>query len=337
MKRLPALGAAAVAAIMLIESGYSHAQVIGSDLLVARGNGGPPSPSITRLSGLNGSNQGPFTFGGSLSSYNRLTYGPNGNLFVSSELNGEIQEFNGTTGAFIRSAVATTPTATSGFAFGPDANIYRVERFSVAQAAPQQIVEYNGTTGQPIGVFVSSAMSGFSIGPSTIKFGPDGNLWAGDRNRYLRFDGQTGMPLGVIIAQGSGGLDNGMDFLFRPNGNVLVSDFTNDRVLQYDGITGAFIGVFASGDGLTQPLGMTLGPDGLLYVVSFNQQSIYRFNGATGGFQDIFATLSFPSPRPNYITFTATIVPEPSSLCLASLASAIGGAVVRRRRSGCGK
>jgi hypothetical protein len=77
---------------------------------------------------------------------------------------------------------------------------------------------------------------------------------------------------------------------------LLVSDPSANAVLSYSVETGAFIGVFASGGGLTEPGGLTFGPDGNLYVGSLDN-TVKRYDGATGAFIDSFASgggLSFP-------------------------------------------
>ena len=52
---------------------------------------------------------------------------------------------------------------------------------------------------------------------------------------------------------------------------------------------GAFIDIFASGNTLDIPLGLTFGPaDGHLYVASFLTDAILRYDGSTGEFIDVF-------------------------------------------------
>jgi streptogramin lyase len=70
--------------------------------------------------------------------------------------------------------------------------------------------------------------------------------------------------------------------------DLFVSSTGTHQVLRYDKTTGAFIGVFASGGGLSSPTGLTFGPDGNLYVSSYGTGEIKRFNGVTGAFIDTF-------------------------------------------------
>jgi len=72
-------------------------------------------------------------------------------------------------------------------------------------------------------------------------------------------------------------------------GDLLISSRFTDEVLRYDLGTGAFVGVFASGGGLQNPIGLSYGPDGHLYVASAANDQILRFDGATGVFLDVFA------------------------------------------------
>ena len=61
-------------------------------------------------------------------------------------------------------------------------------------------------------------------------------------------------------------------------------------MLEYDGITGAFMSVFASDSGLTNPSGLVFGPDGDLYVSSLGSGQVLPYNGTTGAFKSIFAS-----------------------------------------------
>ncbi len=70
---------------------------------------------------------------------------------------------------------------------------------------------------------------------------------------------------------------------------LLVTSYNNPAVLAYDGATGAFLRVFASGGGLAGPTGLGLGPDGNLYVTSSDNR-ILRFDGGTGAFLNVFVS-----------------------------------------------
>jgi streptogramin lyase len=74
--------------------------------------------------------------------------------------------------------------------------------------------------------------------------------------------------------------------------SLLIGDVNNAVVREYDGATGAYRGVFASGGGLTDPEGLAMGPDGNLYVADFNLKAVLRFNGKTGAPMGMFAAAS---------------------------------------------
>jgi len=71
---------------------------------------------------------------------------------------------------------------------------------------------------------------------------------------------------------------------------LFVSSRFTDEVLRYDADGGAFLGVFASGGGLDNPVGITFGPDGDLYVASGETDQVLRYDGASGAFRDVFAS-----------------------------------------------
>jgi streptogramin lyase len=87
------------------------------------------------------------------------------------------------------------------------------------------------------------------------------------------------LPL-LALAFGSVTLARGQD--------PLVSSRFSDQVLRYDAVTGAFLGAFASGGGLSNPVGEGFGPDGNLYVVSKNTRQILRYDGSSGAFLGVF-------------------------------------------------
>ena len=91
-----------------------------------------------------------------------------------------------------------------------------------------------------------------------------------------------------------------MTWLVAPTAQAIdlfVSSERTDEVLRYNGTTGAFIDVFASGGALRGPTGLVFGPDGNLYVSSRVTHDIKRYDGPTGAFIDAFASgggLSLP-------------------------------------------
>jgi len=187
----------------------------------------------------------------------------------------------------------------------------------VAADGTGAILRYDGETGAFVEQFVPPGSGGLCqgsrIGPGAMVFGPDGHLYVtcavGDVGLVLRYDGTTGDPLpGPLAAPGtaefvrdeSGELIDPHGLTFGPDGHlyvssqgaVAVSPGDADRVLRYDGQTGAYIDMFVEtgSGGLDVPMGIVFGPwDGDLYVVSLITNEVLRYDGETGAFLDVFA------------------------------------------------
>ena len=180
---------------------------------------------------------------GGLADPDALTYGPDGNLYVSSGTNtdGKILRYNGKTGAFLGVfAQGSGMKRPYGSAFGPDGHLY------VASFRSDQILKFDGKTGAFISVFAAGngSAAGLLNGPNGLLFGPGAKL-------YVTTQGS--------VADGTGGISFKFD----------------SQVLRYDIGTGAGE-VFApapkptpNGAGFVSLLGMTFGPDGLLYTTDF--------------------------------------------------------------------
>jgi DNA-binding beta-propeller fold protein YncE len=220
---------------------------------------------------------------GSLNGTSKLICGPDGNLYVSSQLNDRILRYDGATGGFIDVFVTQGSGGLNlpiGLGFGPDGNLYVVSNQN------NSVRRYDGTTGAFIDVFVPNG-SGLN-NPTGLVFGPDGNLYVSslDGDKVLRFDGITGGPLGDFVTARSGGLDTPRGLIFGPDGNLYVAEQVNDSVRRYDGTTGAFIDVFvpAGSGGLDRANDVAFGLDGDLYVASFNNDRVLRFDGDSGAY-----------------------------------------------------
>ena len=131
-----------------------------------------------------------------------------------------------------------------------------------------------------LGEFIS-AQTGLLNDPDTLLYGPDANgdglkdlyVTSGsdlETSSILRFDGGSGVFIDTFVGDDpttsineTGGLLRPYELAFGPDGNLYVSSFLSDQILRYDGQTGAFIDVFAEGNG--EPGGLN-GPNGLLFV-----------------------------------------------------------------------
>lgn len=61
-----------------------------------------------------------------------------------------------------------------------------------------------------------------------------------------------------------------------------------ENVLRYDTTNGAYQGPFATGGGLSGPVGIAYAQDGDLYVISGGDSQIRRYDGKTGAFKSVF-------------------------------------------------
>lgn len=76
----------------------------------------------------------------------------------------------------------------------------------------------------------------------------------------------------------------------RPPSTLFLTDRGGDSILRYDGVTGQFDDVFASGlaDRIDRPSSVRLGPSGHLYLAGFGRGDIVRFDVASGAMMDVF-------------------------------------------------
>lgn len=182
--------------------------------------------------------------------------------------------------------------------FGADNNLYMVSNNS-------SVLRYNGITGTFIDAFVPVGSGGLTL-PSSLTFGPDGLLYVASfgtqgfaNGAVLSYNALTGALVNAFVEPGSGGLVNPTALLFAPDGNLLVATVNdgsgssgNERVLRYNGTTGAFIDTFvpSGSGGLNVPRSLAIGPGGDLLVSSELSNNVLRYNGTTGAFVSTFAS-----------------------------------------------
>jgi hypothetical protein len=106
-------------------------------------------------------------------------------------------------------------------------------------------------------------------------------------------------------------LAGGREFTIGPDGNLYVPSAFTNQVLEFDGKTGAYVGVIVpaganpSGTNpLSHPNVVTFGPDGNLYVAGRESNNVLRYNMATGVI-DEFIPSSAGVYQPRGLTFDA--------------------------------
>jgi DNA-binding beta-propeller fold protein YncE len=191
------------------------------------------------------------------------SFGPDGNLYVTSAGSNAVLRYDGHTGAFMDAFV---PSGSGGLkspvdvAFDRDGNLY------VSSLGTNQVLRYDRTSGAFLGVFASGLAT-----PLGITFGPDGSLYIANQGANEVIRDNNGI-LSTFVTTGSGGLSKPTKAVFGPDGNLYVGSQGTAQVLRYNGGTGAFIDAFAStnlGQGQTQgPLWLEFGRDGYLYTAA---------------------------------------------------------------------
>ncbi len=216
-----------------------------------------------------------------------MTYGPDGNIYVSDTDTDAIYRFDGRSlapmGVFVSPASAGLNDP-QGLCFGPDGNLYVT---SVGQGTPK-VLRFNGGTGAFIDYFVLVA----APVPGGITFGPDGNLYyvCNTCQDVQLYNGQTGQYLGLFVkGQQADSPKRPRGLCFGPDGNLYITcASTDDCIRRYDGHTGAFIDIFAIG-GLNDPLDLAFTPWGTLLVSGSLSNNVQEFNAFTGALIGTFA------------------------------------------------
>lgn len=148
----------------------------------------------------------------------------------------------------------------AGLTFGPDGHLY------VASQVTASIIRYDGATGAPVDTFVSAGAGGL-ISPYGLAFGLGGNLFVtSSNNAILEFDGSSGAFVGEFVSPGGGGLSGPRGLDFKLDGDLVVASFNNDRLIVYDGATGADVDVI-NDVAVTGAWGVRIGPNGNIFAV----------------------------------------------------------------------
>lgn len=220
-----------------------------SDVYVA----GYYSANVVVYDGKTGAYLSQFVAAGSggISRIMGIAFGPDGNFYAASCLEGAVYRYDGRTGAYIDRFVTGLSNPT-GLAWGTDAHLY------VATIGDDRIREYDAA-GDLLGVLGGIA----PVDPYALTVSPDGKLYVASRgsNSVLCCDTTTGI-LGAFVPSGRGGLSLPQGLAFGPDitgdgaGDLYVTSFGNRKVLRYNGATGAFIDEYAT---------TTLAPSGITF------------------------------------------------------------------------
>jgi hypothetical protein len=183
-------------------------------------------------------------------------------------------KFSGLSGAFLSQVM---PLGTCGLldaqsmAFGLNGHLFISCDFV-------GVIEVDAATGASLGIFGQTQILSDFL--PTLSFSPSDNallVARGLANAVDGFSWPDGQPLGHFVSPGSGGLDVNPDIFdgtwdgrsgmaYGPNGNLFISTYFPQGVLEFTGTCGAPLGLFSS---MTPPPPMVLGPESLDHELLF--------------------------------------------------------------------
>jgi streptogramin lyase len=194
--------------------------------------------AVLRFDGQTGKPKGTFAAGEGLTHPYQCLFGPDGDLYVSAQDNGDVFRYDGKNGRFkshfVKRGAGGLQTI-RGIVFHPEGDLL------VAGRDNDAILRFNGTDGKFVDFFVKPK-AGDLHQPIQLHYGPDGHLYVGSsgNDRIKRFHGKTGEYIDNFVKHGDGGLKSPSGFAWASNGDLYVASRKSDQILRYDGKTGKF-------------------------------------------------------------------------------------------------
>ena len=211
------------------------------------------------------------------------------------------------TSEFALNVQATTGVSVSGASTIVDGSVYTLNLNAGSTMDGWTINWGDGTidniVGDPATTTHTYSGTGFTYNITASATDAGGTYFQGDvliggydSDSAFIHDGSSGLLLQEFAT--SDGLNQAIDTVIGPDGNIYVSGYISDQVLRY-APDGTFIDEFipAADLNLEAPTGIAFGPDGNLYVSSQNTNEVLRYDASTGAFIDVFATGGLSSPE----------------------------------------
>jgi sugar lactone lactonase YvrE len=254
---------------------------------------------------------------------------PEGRLVVVSEGNGRLVRYHRDTLTYdqvIAGDRPETPNTEPSPVSSPTGLVIAADgRMFVGSYDGHVVSHVDPATGQAVATLVDNSRSGI-LGPDT------GMLLDGQRLLVPGFDSSTVVEADIdvpnsdriLVSDGSGGLNRPRTVLQKPDGNLLVTSWRGNDILEFNGQTGAFIG--AAIPGIERPTGMAFESAEVLLVASDRSNDIRRFRLSDGALIDTLAT-SVPGP-----TFILLLDKQTPALALNRAFWVVGVGVVDGNR-----
>jgi DNA-binding beta-propeller fold protein YncE len=227
--------------------------------------------------------------------------GPDGLLYVTSEMSQEILRYRNDTLDFV-DVFATIPGIDpTGFAFAPNGDVY-VAGFKTDQ------VRRLSPTGAALDIPVPAGTAGLDGPDNGIAFAPDGNLYVPGYNssNVIRHDPRTGTTTAVVPRNAQGLLYTRGILPDRDGTGLFITGEGSGQLLRLDFATGQLTVLSRA---LIGPTGIDYAPDGSLLIVEGN--SVGKFDPATGARLSVLVPAS--SGRAESATYAAVIArPAPA-------------------------